>query len=82
MREIPFGALRLKISPTVYEPAEDSFMLATYASSLSGKILEIGTGSGIAALSAAAANKKNDVLGVDINGAAVKCAQEIGRAHV
>ena len=76
MREIPFGALRLKISPTVYEPAEDSFMLATYASSLSGKILEIGTGSGIAALSAAAANKKNDVLGVDINGAAVKCAQE------
>ena len=76
MREIQFGALRLKISPTVYEPAEDSFMLATYASSLSGKVLEIGVGSGIAALSAAYANRKNDVVGVDVNPAAVKCAQE------
>lgn len=74
MHEISFGALRLKITPTVYEPAEDSFMLATYASSLSGKILEIGTGSGIAALSAAAANRKNDVIGVDMNPAAVECA--------
>ena len=76
MQEIPFGALRLRISPTVYEPAEDSFMLATYASSLSGKVLEIGIGSGIAALSAAYANRKNDVIGVDINPAAVKCARE------
>ncbi|MFA6489739.1 MAG: HemK2/MTQ2 family protein methyltransferase [Candidatus Micrarchaeia archaeon] len=74
MHEISFGALRLKIAPTVYQPAEDSFMLATYASSLTGKILEIGTGSGIAALSAAAASRKNDVIGVDINPAAVRCA--------
>lgn len=81
MREISFGALRLKILPTVYEPAEDSFMLATYASSLTGKILEIGIGSGIAALSAAAASKKNDVLGVDINPAAVACAQENAKAN-
>ena len=81
MGEVSFGALRLRITPTVYEPAEDSFLLATYASSLSGKILEIGCGSGIASLSAAAADRKNDVLGVDINPAAVACAQENARLN-
>jgi len=78
MNEISFGTLRLSILPTVYEPAEDSFLLATYASSIAGgkKILEIGCGSGIVSLSAAAADKSNSVLGVDINAAAVKCARE------
>ena len=75
MKAIQFGALTLKIAPTVYEPAEDSFLLATYASSLSGRILEIGCGCGIASLSAAQANLKNSVLGVDINPEAVECAQ-------
>ena len=76
MAEVSFGTLRLSIAPTVYEPAEDSFLLATYASGLTeGKrILEIGCGSGIVSLSAAAASPKNDVLGVDINPAAVECA--------
>ncbi len=75
--EISFGTLRLSIAPTVYEPAEDSFLLATYASGLTEgkKILEIGCGSGLASLSAAAASPKNEVLGVDINPAAVECAQ-------
>ncbi|MFA6214174.1 MAG: HemK2/MTQ2 family protein methyltransferase [Candidatus Micrarchaeia archaeon] len=73
-KEISFGTLRLSIFPAVYEPAEDSFLLATYASSLSGNILEIGCGCGIASLSSAQANPKNSVLGVDINPAAVKCA--------
>ena len=91
MQEISFGSLRIGLCRTVYEPAEDSFMLATYASSLTGKtggsrspgilppgmkILEIGCGTGIASLSAAAANPKNDVLGVDINPAAVECARK------
>lgn len=73
--EISFGSLRIGLCPTVYGPAEDSFLLATYASSLSGKILEIGTGTGIAALCAAAASAKNEVIGVDINPAAVECAR-------
>lgn len=81
MKEISFGALRLKIAPTVYEPAEDSFLLATYASSLNGKILEIGCGSGIVSLSAAQANAANEVLGVDINIAAVECAKENAQAN-
>jgi release factor glutamine methyltransferase len=76
--EVSFGTLRLSIAPTVYEPSEDSFLLATYASSLSfgGRVLEIGCGSGIASLSAAAASPKNEVLGVDISPAAVECARE------
>ena len=80
-REISFGALRLSILPTVYEPAEDSFLLATYASSLSGSVLEIGCGCGIVSLSAAAASKKNTVLGVDINPFAVECAQKNAEAN-
>ncbi|MCX8194511.1 MAG: methyltransferase [Candidatus Micrarchaeota archaeon] len=71
-----FGALQIELLPTVYEPAEDSFLLATYASSLSGKILDMGTGSGIAALSAAQASPKNEVVGVDINKKAVECARK------
>lgn len=91
MQDISFGSLTIGLCKTVYEPAEDSFLLATYASSLTGrakggkhadgfpagmKILEIGCGTGIASLSAAAANQKNDVLGVDINPAAVECARK------
>jgi|SRR3989344_4902290 len=73
--EISFGTLRLSVAPTVYEPAEDSFLLATYASSCSGKILEIGCGTGIVSLSAALASPANSVLAVDINAEAVECAK-------
>ena len=79
--EISFGTLSLSILPRVYEPAEDSFLLATYASSLSGSILEIGCGSGIVSLSAAQANPQNSVLGVDINSKAVKCSEANAAAN-
>ncbi len=95
MKEISFGTLRLRIAPAVYEPAEDSFLLATYASSLASKaqrgisprsapglrILEIGCGCGIASLCAALANPKNEVTGADISPAAVKCARENARLN-
>ena len=80
-REISFGTLRLSILPTVYEPAEDSFLLATYASSASGRVLEIGCGCGIVSLSAAAASQKNAVLGVDISPIAVGCAKKNAEAN-
>jgi len=80
-REISFGTLRLRIPLAVYEPAEDSFLLATYASGISGHALEIGCGCGMVSLSAAAASPKNIVLGVDINPAAVACAQENAEAN-
>ena len=79
--KVSFGTLSLSIPYWVYEPAEDSFLLATYASSLSGRILEVGCGSGIVSLSAAQASLKNVVLGVDINPIAVKCATENARAN-
>ena len=78
---VSFGTISLSILHRVYEPAEDSFLLATYASGLSGSILEVGCGSGIVSLSAAQANPKNLVLGVDINPSAVKCAAENARAN-
>lgn len=78
---ITFGTLQIETDPTVYEPAEDSFLLATYASSLAGRILDVGAGSGIAALSAAYASPGNDVLGVDINPAAVECAKRNARQN-
>lgn len=72
---ITFGTLQIETAPTVYEPAEDSFLLATYASSVAGRILDIGTGTGITALSAAYADPRNEVIGVDINPAAIECAR-------
>ncbi|MCX6770856.1 MAG: methyltransferase [Candidatus Micrarchaeota archaeon] len=80
-KEISFGTLLLRVLPGVYEPAEDSFLLATYASSLPGNMLEIGCGCGIVSLSAAQASQKNTVLGLDINPAAVKCASENAHAN-
>ncbi|HIH19018.1 TPA: methyltransferase [Candidatus Micrarchaeota archaeon] len=73
---ISFGTLQIECDASVYEPAEDSFLLATYASSLEGRILDIGTGTGIAALSAAYAERRNDVIGVDTNPAAIECAKK------
>lgn len=69
------SGLDISVAKTVYEPTEDSILLADYASMQSGRILEIGCGSGIVSLSAAAADAKNKVLGVDINPAAVGCAK-------
>jgi release factor glutamine methyltransferase len=78
---ITFGTLQIEAGQTVYEPAEDSFLLATYASGLSGRILDMGTGSGIVALSAAYANPSNEVIGADANPAAVECARKNARAN-
>lgn len=79
--ELRFGKLVISVSPEVYPPAEDSFMLARGAESLRGSILEIGCGSGIASLSAAAADRKNKVLGVDVNPEAVACAEANAKAN-
>lgn len=67
--------LALEVPAGVYEPAEDSFMLAEGALSLRGRVLEIGCGSGIASLACARANPSGSVLGVDISPAAVECSR-------
>ena len=67
--------LHLEVSETVYEPAEDSFLLADNLLVRKGdKVLDVGTGSGIIAL--AAAEKAAHVIGVDVNPEAVACARK------
>ena len=75
MHSFTYRGLKLAVFDSVYEPAEDSFMLAKYAQKIHGRILEIGCGTGIVALSAAKTHLKNEVLGIDINNAAVKNAR-------
>ncbi|MEW6748169.1 MAG: HemK2/MTQ2 family protein methyltransferase [Candidatus Micrarchaeota archaeon] len=74
--ELSHGKFRFQVPDSVYPPAEDSFMLADSAASLRGKILEVGCGSGIASIACAAADKGNEVVGVDINPDAVECAAQ------
>jgi release factor glutamine methyltransferase len=59
--------------PQVYEPAEDSFLLAENLQlSLKDYVLEIGTGTGIIAVTAAREVAK--VVATDINPWAIQCA--------
>jgi HemK-related putative methylase len=52
----------------IYEPREDSYLLAEQVRKLAfGKVLDVGTGSGIQALRAAASKKVKSVLAVDIS---------------
>ncbi len=70
-----YKSLKLKLHPQVYEPAEDTFLLAEHLKVRKGDIaLDIGTGTGIIAL--LMAKKAKFVLGVDINPIAVELARE------
>jgi len=51
-------------------------MLAEHCKCLKGRILEIGTGSGIAAIANAKANPGNEIIAVDLNPEALECAKE------
>jgi len=73
--EFVFEGMSLSIPDDVYQPSEDSFMLAKTARKAKGNVLEVGCGSGIASLACAKANPKSNTLGIDISPAAVKCAR-------
>lgn len=77
---IHFKNTNIKITPDVYEPCEDSFLLAQAALSIIGnseKILEVGCGSGI--ISAVIKNNTTAMItGIDINPHAAKCTKENG----
>jgi release factor glutamine methyltransferase len=61
----------------VYRPAEDSYLMARHVKSLaSGKVLDMGTGSGIQAVIAALKPEVDSVLAVDINPAALREAEK------
>ena len=56
----------------VYKPGEDSYLLQRHVELLvSGKVLDMGTGSGIQAVTAARKDNVSRVLAVDINPAAL-----------
>ncbi len=72
--------LRLKLHPQVYEPAEDTFLLAENLAVKEGDVvLDVGTGTGLVAL--LMARKARYVLGVDINPLAVGLARENARLN-
>ena len=61
----------------VYKPGEDSYLLQKYVEKLvSGSVLDMGTGSGIQAVSAAMKKEVDHVLAVDINPAALIAAEK------
>lgn len=77
---IHFKNTSIKIAPDVYEPCEDSFLLAQAALLIiqnSENILEVGCGSGI--ISAVIKNNTHArITGIDINPYAAKCTKENG----
>lgn len=77
---IEYGGLRIKLHSQVYEPAEDTFLLARNLLVREGDVaLDVGTGTGIIALLMAI--KARQVLGVDINPFAVELARENARIN-
>ncbi len=61
----------------IYEPAEDSFLLQKYIRKYSfGQVLDIGTGTGIQALTASQKKNVTSVIGIDLNPSAVSYCQK------
>lgn len=75
-----YMGLKLRLHPQVYEPAEDSFLLAENLEVREGDFaLDMGTGTGIIAL--LMARKAEFVVGADINPIAVELARENARLN-
>jgi release factor glutamine methyltransferase len=72
---INYLGMEFQTCKNVYEPAEDTFLLAeNLIVKNSDRILEIGTGTGIIAITAS--KHADEVIAVDINEYAVACARE------
>ncbi|MBS7621885.1 50S ribosomal protein L11 methyltransferase [Candidatus Bathyarchaeota archaeon] len=74
-KRVFFSSYVFDIWPSVYEPAEDSFLFAENLTVREGeKVLDVGTGCGI--LGIIAAKTASMVVATDINPEAVRCAKE------
>ena len=70
-----FGDYVFDLNDEVYEPAEDTFLFAENLEVKEGEqVLDLGTGCGI--LGILAAKKANEVVAVDLNPYAIRCAKE------
>ncbi len=67
------GKVTIKNFEGVYEPAEDSWLMAEHLPIFKGSVLEIGCGSGI--ISIHLAKRGNQVTAVDINPKAIKATE-------
>ena len=75
VRKIFFKDYTFLVDENVYAPAEDTFLLAENLRVYEGEfVLDMGTGCGI--LAVLAAEKADEVLAVDINPYAIKCAKK------
>ena len=71
-KKIRFAGRVFYIFDYVYEPAEDTFLIAKHLK-VDGFVLDVGTGCGI--MSVLAASKAKHVVAVDINPYAARCAK-------
>ena len=70
-----FGDLVLEVCDEVYEPSEDSFLFAENLKVPAwARVLDMGTGSGILAI--LAAKKASEVIAMDVNPYAIRCAKQ------
>jgi len=74
-KRVFFGDFVFVVDENVYEPAEDSFLFAENLDVKEGeRVLDMGTGCGI--LGIIAARKASEIVAVDVNPYAVRCAKQ------
>lgn len=74
-KKVFFQNCTFHVSGNVYEPAEDSFLFADHLTVKEGdSVLDMGAGCGI--LGIIAAKKASEVVAVDVNPHAVRCAKQ------
>lgn len=74
LKRVYFADYVFSVDENVYEPAEDSFLLAENLLVKAGeRVLDMGTGCGILAI--LASRKARQVVAVDVNPYAVRCAK-------
>jgi release factor glutamine methyltransferase len=80
IKRVQFSKYSFDVWENVYEPAEDSFLFAeNLAVPLGAQVLDVGTGCGLLAILAAA--KGANVLALDSNPFAVRCAKHNSRLN-
>ena len=74
-KRVHFGDFIFNVYEDVYEPAEDTFLFAENLDVKEGEqVLDVGTGCGM--LGILAAKKACNVVAVDLNPYAIRCAKE------